>query len=121
MREPRTSLGVMLLAASAALVVAACDAYEVFGGGPWHVLLVIPVIWIALWSAEDDRLPVIVMAVIVTGLAIGGGMASQMGPTCDCVVERGQVVGIVWITVVLALLRKRARSTYKWINLMSRP
>ncbi len=111
----------MLVAVGIALGVAALDGFATLGGGPWHVLFVIPVIWIALWSAEDDRLPVIVMAVIVTALVLGGGTTWQQDQACACVVERGQIVGIVWITVALALLRKRTRRTYKWINLISRP
>ena len=31
------------------------------------------------------------------------------------------IISIIWLTVMLALLRKRARRTYRWINLAGKP
>lgn len=119
-REPKTSLGVVLLALLFALAVAAVDYAAVLPDGRWVILFVLPIIWLALWSAEDDRLPLIFLALIVTGLVLFGGISAATRMVDSCFPGRVQVIGVLWITVGLALLRKRTRSTYKWINLIGR-
>lgn len=57
------------------------------------------------------------MAWFVTFLVLLPGFLS-FGFESEAVIrERGIVVATIWVTVLIALLRKRARRTYKWINL----
>lgn len=119
-REPKTSLAVVLLALLFTLAVATVDYVAMSPDGRWVILFVLPVVWLALWSAEDDRLPLILMAFIVTGLIVFGGISAAFRMADSCFPGRAQVIGVLWITVGLALLRKRTRSTYKWINLIGR-
>lgn len=111
----------MLLALGVALGVAALDYRAGFGDVPWHALFVIPVVWIALWSAEDDILPVTIMAAIATMLALARVIMSHGIDSSPSFGERAVIVGIIWITVLLALLRKRTRRTFKWIKFSRRP
>jgi threonine/homoserine/homoserine lactone efflux protein len=59
------------------------------------------------------------MAITVTFLSLASSVisAAETSTTPVHVGERTIVIITIWITVLLALLRKRARRTYKWINL----
>ena len=46
-----------------------------------------------------------------------GGAASVLLPKAPAY----SATGIIWITVLLALLRKRTRRTFKWIKFSRRP
>ena len=117
MKEPKTSLWIVLLAFGVALVVTVLDFLPGLKNVPWYGLFVIPVVWIALWSAEDDVFPVTAMAVVVSLLAMVRGYL-QVGDGPPVILhDRIVVICAIWFTVMLALLRKRARRTYKWINL----
>jgi hypothetical protein len=87
---------------------------------PWYAFFVIPVIWVALWSAEDDVFPIITVAVIATSLAMLRSHVSVDIWTPAPIVDRVIVASIIWLTVALAILRKRARRTFKWITLAGR-
>jgi hypothetical protein len=87
-------------------------------GLPWYELFVIPIVWLALWSAEEDVLVLIAMAVIVTGLALLHSLIPHGEGADVSLAGRGIVIGTIWLTVMIALLRKRTRRTYKWINLL---
>jgi hypothetical protein len=108
----------MFLVLIVALGVTALDVLPKLRGLPWYELFVIPVVWLALWSAEDDVLPVTAMAIIVNILALLPSIVFHGSTARAALVERGIVIGTIWLTVMIALLRKRARRTYKWINLL---
>jgi hypothetical protein len=120
MKESKTNISIVLIAFAFAVGVAVLDLLPGLRQMPWHGLFVVPVVWIALWSAEDDGLPVIAMAVIVSVLALLRGVLSHDSAATVSLGDRMIVVGTIWITVALALLRKRARRTFKWINLAGR-
>jgi hypothetical protein len=119
MKEVKTGFGVVFLALVCAVLVAALDVLPTLRGLPLHGLFVVPVIWVALWSAEEDVLPLTAMAMTVTFLSLASSVISpaETSTTPAHVGERTIVIITIWITVLLALLRKRARRTYKWINL----
>lgn len=119
-RKPKTNIWTLVLAIAFACAVAALDLQPRFQGVPWYGFFVVPVIWVALWSAEDDVCPLIAVAVIVTGLTIVRSHISLRILALAPVVDRLIVVSIVWLTVLLAILRKRTRRTFKWITLAGR-
>lgn len=122
MNKPKTSPWFVILALIFALGVTALDFLPELhilpglAGLPWYELFVIPIVWLALWSVEEDVLVLIAMAVIVTGLALLRSLIPHDGAVE--LAGRGIVIGTIWLTVMIALLRKRARRTYKWINLL---
>jgi hypothetical protein len=124
MKKPKTSPWFVILALSFALGVTVLDFLPVpnflpgLAGLPWYELFVIPIVWLALWSAEDDVFLLIAMAVIVTGLALLRSLMPHDEAADISLGGRGIVIGTIWLTVMTALLRKRARRTYKWINLL---
>lgn len=119
MKEPKTSIWVVLLVFAVSIIVAVLDSLP-HAAIPWHGLFVVPVVWMALWSAEEDTGPVTTMAIIVTLLVLMPGYFMQ-GPVSHAWMgDRFIVIGSIWATVVLALLRKRARRTYKWVSLIGR-
>lgn len=120
MKEPKTNLWVVVLAFVLALGVTILDHFSAPKGVPWHGLFIIPVIWIAIWSAEDDVFLLTSMAVIVTGLALLPVMTSAGSAAATPFTDRVVVLATIWLTVLIALLRKRAQRTYKWINLAGR-
>lgn len=117
---PKTNIWTLLLAIAFALIVTALDLLPWFKGVPWYGLFVVPVIWVALWSAEDDVLPLLTVAVIAMSLAILRSHVSIGIWAPAPMVDRLIVVSIIWLTVLLAVLRKRARRTFKWITLAGR-
>lgn len=120
MKEPKTNVWIGIVTISCAFIVAFIDFLPHMRGLPWYGLYIIPVVWIALWSAEDDVFPVTGLAVIVSLLLLLPGYISvgKIGPTP--IGDRVIVMTVIWATVLLAVLRKRARRTYKWINLAGR-
>ncbi|MBD0315569.1 MAG: hypothetical protein ICV75_02665 [Nitrospiraceae bacterium] len=120
MKEPKTSLWVVLLVFAVAILIALLDGLFVSAVLPWHGLFVIPVVWIALWSAEEDAVPVTTMAVIVTILILLPGYFSHERLSRGWFGERLVVIGSIWATVFLALARKRGRRTYRWVSLIGR-
>jgi hypothetical protein len=124
MKKPKTSPWFVILALSFALGVTLLDFLPVMNllpglaGLPWYELFVIPIVWLALWSAEDDAFLLIAMAVIVTGLTLLRSLMPHGEEADISLAGRGIVIGTIWLTVMMALLRKRARRTYKWINLL---
>jgi len=130
MNNPKTSPWFVILAIIFALGVTALDflpeltglralnVLQGLAGLPWYELFVIPIVWLALWSAEEDVFLLIAMAVIVTGLTLLRGLMPHVEAADASLAGRGIVIGTIWFTVMIALLRKRARRTYKWINLL---
>ena len=120
MKAPKTSLWIIVLALVVSLGVTILDHLPTFKGLPWYGLFVIPVICIALWSAEDDVFPLMSVAFIVTGLALLPVLSSFGREGLAPYSERVVVLASIWLTVTIALLRKRAQRTYKWIRLLGR-
>jgi hypothetical protein len=119
-REPKTNIWTLLLAVAFALVVTGLDLLPRLESVPWYGFFVIPVVWVALWSAEEDVVPLITVALIVTSLAMIRSVVSMSIVAPAPIVDRFMVVSIIWLTVVLAVLRKRARRTFRWITLSGR-
>jgi hypothetical protein len=119
-KMPKTSLWIIVLALVVSLGVTILDHLPTSRGVPWYGLFVIPVIWIALWSAEDDVFPLMSVAFIVTGLALLPVLSSFGREGLAPYTERVVVLASIWLTVTIALLRKRAQRTYKWIRLLGR-
>jgi len=120
MKAPKTSLWVVVLALAFSLGVTLLDHLSMPKGVLWHGLFVIPVIWIALWSAEDDVFLLAGTAVIATGLTLLPVLSSVGTDGLASYTDRVVVLATIWLTVSIALLRKRAQRTYKWINLAGR-
>jgi hypothetical protein len=118
--EPKTSPWIGVVTVACAFGVALLDFVMPARSLPWYGLYVIPVVWIALWSAEDDVFPVTALAVVVSLLAMLRGFLSIGGVAPIPIGDRVVVITAIWSTVLLAVLRKRARRTYKWINLAGR-
>lgn len=57
MKRPKTSPRILILALVLALGVAVLDHLPRVEGLPWFGLFVVPVVWLALWSAEDASSP----------------------------------------------------------------
>jgi hypothetical protein len=119
-REPKTNIWTLLLAVGFALVVTALDLLARLDGVPWYAFFVIPVVWVALWSAEEDVNPLITVAVIVTVLVMIRSVVTMRTVAPALTVDRFIVVSVIWLTVLLAVLRKRARRTFRWITLAGR-
>jgi hypothetical protein len=119
-KKPKTNIWTLLLAVAFALVIMALDLLPWFKGVPWYLCFVVPVVWVALWSAEDDVLPLITVAFVVTMLTMIRNVISVGIPDQAPIVDRLIVGSIIWLTVLLAVLRKRARRTFKWITLAGR-
>ncbi len=117
MKEPKTSLWVALATCAGAVAVAVVDLLPQMRGLPWYVLHVIPVVWIALWSAEDDVYPVTGLAIFASVLAMLPGYVTVDGTRPIPITDRVLVITVIWATVLIAVLRKRARRTFRWINL----
>lgn len=120
MRAPKTDLWIAVLAFMAAVGVTVLDHFPAWTSVPWHGLFVIPVIWIAVWSAEDDVFLLTGMALIVTGLTLLPILTSFGGGGAASLIDRVVTLAAIWLTVLISLLRKRAQRTYKWINLAGR-
>ncbi len=120
MKEPKTSVWIGIVTFACALGVTVLDFLPWFRGLPWYGLYVVPVVWIALWSAEDDVFPVTALAVIVSLLSMLRGFVSVGSVAPISIGDRVVIITAIWSTVLLAVLRKRARRTYKWINLAGR-
>ncbi len=120
MRPPKTSLWIIVLALAVSLGITILDHLTTLKGMPWYGLFVVPVILIALWSAEDDVYLLMGVAVIVTGLALMPVLSSFGRAGLASYTERVVVLVTIWFTVIIALLRKRAQRTFKWIHLLGR-
>lgn len=118
--EPKTSIGIMVITLAMAVGITALDLLPEVRSIPWHELFVLPVVWIALWSAEDDILSIAAMAMFVTILALLGGWVSHETAAPIPIGDRLIVIAVIWLTVLLALFRKRARRRFKWITLIGR-
>jgi len=119
-KEPKTSVRIMALTFTVAVGITVLDLLPGIRAFPWHGLYVIPVVWIALWSAEEDIVPITVMALVVTLLALIRGFVSHETAATVPLGDRAVVIGSIWLTVLLAFLRKRTRRTFKWITLIGR-
>ncbi|MGQ0812109.1 MAG: hypothetical protein ACT4OO_12910 [Nitrospiraceae bacterium] len=119
-RETKTSVWIIILALAFAVGVTVLDVMPWFQGWSWHGLYVIPVIWIALWSSAEDVFLLTTVASVVTVLAFLPLFDSIGSKDSASIGDRTMVVVVVWLTVLLSALRKRAQRTYKWINLASR-
>ncbi len=120
MKEPKTSIRILLLTVTAALGIALLDLLPSTRGIPWHGFFILPVVWIALWSAEDDILTLAGMATLVTCLALLRGFISHESTATVPLGERLVLIAAIWLTVILALLRKRSRRTFRWVSLIGR-
>lgn len=119
-REPKTSLWIAAATCAGALAVATVDLLPQMRGLPWYVLHVIPLVWLALWSAEDDVFPLTALAVLVSLLTMLPGYVTVDGTRPIPIGDRVLVITVIWATVLSAVLRKRARRTFRWINLAGR-
>jgi hypothetical protein len=119
-KKPKTNIWTLLFAVAFALVITALDLLPWFKGVPWYVCFVVPVVWVALWSAEDDVLPLITVGLIVTILTMSRSVVSVGILDPAPIIDRLIVGSIIWLTVLLAVLRKRARRTFNWITLAGR-
>ena len=120
MKRPKTNIWTLVLAIAFALVIMLLDLMPWLQDVPWYGFFLVPVIWVALWSAEDDILPLTTVAVIVTGFAMLRSHVSIGLWAPAPIVDRVMVVSIIWLTVLLAVMRKRTRRTFKWITLAGR-
>ena len=118
MDKPTTSPWLMLLVLGLASGVTALDFLPEVEGLPWYELFVIPIVWLALWSAENDVFLLFAMAVILTMLTLLRTLIPHGETINSSIGGRVIVVGTIWLTVVIAVFRKRTRRTYKWINLL---
>ena len=120
MKEPKTSIRIMLVTSAVAVGITVLDLLPGMRGIPWHGLYIVPVVWIALWSAEEDVVPITIMAWVVTLLALVRGFVSHETAATIPLPDRVIVISSIWLTVLLALLRKRARRTFRWITLIGK-
>lgn len=120
MKEPKTSVRIMIASSALAVTITVLDLLPVARGIPWHGLFVMPVVWMALWSAEEDSVPITFMAILVSLLALVRGFVSHETSTTVPFGDRAIVIASIWLTVLLACLRKRARRTFRWITLIGR-
>lgn len=120
MKGPKTNWWIVLFALVFSFGVASLEYLSIVNSIPWYELFVIPVVWIALWSAEDDVFLLAGTAVIVTGLALLPVLWSSETANPVFFAERTIAIATIWLTVLIALLRKRAQRTFKWINLAGR-
>src|SRR5690348_11543965 len=98
--QPKTNAWTLFLALIFALLIAALDFLPAVKGLlPWHSFFVVPVIWIALWSAEDDVFPVTAIAVIVTVFVLLRGFLSFWSSAPIALVDRIVIISIIWLTV----------------------
>ena len=118
MKEPKTSIRIVLVTVALAVMITVMDLLPGLRGIPWHGLFVLPVVWIALWSAEDDIVPITVLAILVTLLVLVRGFVSAGTTATVTFGDRAIVILTIWLTVLLAFLRKRARRTFRWITLI---
>ena len=119
-KKPKTNIWTLLLAVAFALVITVLDLLPWFKGVPWYVCFVVPVVWVALWSAEDDVFPLISVGFIVTILTMVRSVVFVGILVPTPLIDRLIVGSIIWLTVLLAVLRKRARRTFNWITLAGR-
>ncbi len=105
----------------AALGFAACVCTLDFMPSPgwsWTALYAIPVVWIALWSSPDDAMLVTVIAIVATVLAfVPCFVPWNDAGVCTSNGERLIATGVIWLTVLLSISRKKTQRTFKWINL----
>lgn len=70
------------------------------------VLYVIPIGWIALWSARRETLALIVAGLCATGLMVLRYELATTGQSDLAVINRLLPSCVVWSTILLALFRK---------------
>lgn len=81
-------------------------------------LYVVPVTMIALWSSPRDISPVILVAGASTVLSLADfPLATITATHCTGMVSHLLVVGAIWLTATLSVLRKRKERTTQWIGL----
>jgi hypothetical protein len=81
-------------------------------------LYVVPVTMIALWSSPRDVFLVVGTAGTATLLSLADFPVSAISEThCSGLMSHLLVVGAIWLTVALSLLRKRKERTTQWIGL----
>jgi hypothetical protein len=117
-KETKTSIWIVVFVYIVAIAIAVLDWLPQTQAIPWHGLFVIPVVWIALWSAEEDVFPVTMMAMTVNILILIPGYLTHETSAVALLGDRIIVISTIWATVFLALLRKRTRRTFKWISLI---
>jgi len=80
-------------------------------------LYVVPVIMIALWSAPRDVSLVIAVAGVSTVLSlINMPVATFSEAHCSGLLSHLSVIGAIWLTAALSILRKRKERTTQWIE-----
>ena len=83
-----------------------------------ELLYILPVIMIALWSAPRDIALVVGVAAASTVLSLTDfPVATLTEPHCSGVISHLLVIGAIWLTAALSVLRKRKERTTQWIGL----
>ena len=89
------------------------------GGSPavaW--LYVVPVTMIALWSSPRDTSVVVLIAGAATLFSLIDFSISSIGEThCTGILSRLLVIGAIWLTATLSVMRKKKERTTQWIGL----
>lgn len=88
------------------------------GGTAVELLYVVPVTMIALWSSPRDVSLVIAVAGVSTVFSLAGFPKSAITDThCFGILSHLLVIGAIWLTAALSVLRKRKERTTQWIGL----
>ena len=86
------------------------------GGAGFDLLYVVPVVMIALWSAPRDMSLVIAVAGASTILSLMNmPVATFTEAHCSGLLSHLSVIGAIWLTAALSVLRKRKERTTQWI------
>lgn len=113
----RTSPLAVAASATAAVIVFLLDRVPREAGAV-EPLYVLPVIMIALWSAPRDIALVVGMAAASTVLSLADfPLATLSEPHCSGLTSHLLVIGAIWLTAALSVLRKRKERTTQWIGL----
>lgn len=83
----------------------------------WTALYVIPVVWLALWSSAEDVIVVSIAAMVMTGFDFLPCLLPHGERTACDGGARLIALGAIWLTVLLALSRKKSQRTFRWISL----
>jgi len=118
-KEAKTSAIIGIVTFTCALGVTVLD-FLMPTHVPWYGLYAIPVVWMALWSADEDAFSVVVLAILVSLLSLLRGFLSFGNLVPMRIEDRLPLLAVIWSTVLLAVLRKRTRRTFRWINLARR-
>jgi hypothetical protein len=88
------------------------------GAAEIEMLYLFPLTLITLWSSPKDASLVLALTMTCTLLSLAAGLAFT-GRKVDCTVSipRFLVIGGIWMTAALSVLRKKKERTTQWIGL----